>query len=869
MVAQDSATAWDLKPNRENTNQIFNVLCNVQPVEHPRSWDWYDQQIDVTNWSKQQYRFEKCKWLKRCQLYHYECWSETKLMPTWTGRLIEKDWHNANFTDVITFWWYRIYMRKKSLVLNPYATRAKSYDVDWETVWYTEAWSDWDPDTCDTTSASDAYRDWYMDKSITNKRTDQKLKWVKDYWTSDFIRIYIQPVDTKNCTGDTFDEADEAPIILVREFESDPCNPDHFVMWYGWIWTPEKIEAKSWEWIKLAMISYWWQTFAYLYNVDTHISSISYISLWSLWIYVSWLSSPDDTTQSILSALELPSWWYFIPNVSELTQVAKLPDLAEWVTEGYEITNVSDIWSFKDYWEVPYFAAWWSVYAINWFYERKDDSCEIPTDKELWDLISKWWIEDTTYCESRPVKSNITKRKFIFTSVLDQATNIYTITWLEKWWARLCYVANNRLYVSWAWMLNGLFTPSTWDTWRWSHSIPAWLTDVRSMYGSLLLFWPKNIYAVANQDALAAGNFINATDNDDWYYSPNSFYNDDNEFLIVRRWKILETMQYSAYYWTIQFTPDTWFFVNWHIKPLSNDTDLINIDATSNNRYISIYDNNDVWPHYSKLLIYDKHYNCRYHWMITWARVVHVKDNIFLWDWVYVNKWRTWWREWSDDTKGWEIIEIISAYVWEEWLQTPKHIEYVKTAIWDHSVITTNSKRDINTSYGWKLYERRNDITATRHPWLLPLKNQTNTILTYENGEEIYWHWELLSHTLLNEVSEYRAYDKYSDKILREMWSWIDTTSKLARFASIKEPVNAPANVLELCISARKLDNVQFWSFYIAYYVLDADYEDIENTNIDVSDATDRTNEQKVVIHKWEYCDEVLAGSACDSPQGT
>lgn len=35
MVAVDGTTAWDLKPNRENSNQIFNVLCNVVPTPHP------------------------------------------------------------------------------------------------------------------------------------------------------------------------------------------------------------------------------------------------------------------------------------------------------------------------------------------------------------------------------------------------------------------------------------------------------------------------------------------------------------------------------------------------------------------------------------------------------------------------------------------------------------------------------------------------------------------------------------------------------------------------------------------------------------------------------------------------------------------
>jgi len=39
MVAQDAVTAWDLKPKIEDVNKTFNVLCNVQPVEHPWSGD--------------------------------------------------------------------------------------------------------------------------------------------------------------------------------------------------------------------------------------------------------------------------------------------------------------------------------------------------------------------------------------------------------------------------------------------------------------------------------------------------------------------------------------------------------------------------------------------------------------------------------------------------------------------------------------------------------------------------------------------------------------------------------------------------------------------------------------------------------------
>lgn len=868
MVAQDSATAWDLKPNRENTNQIFNVLCNVQPVEHPWSGDWHLRWIDVTEGSKQQYWFEKCKGLKKSRIYKYDRSSTNWWIIEAIWNNAETWWENANFTDVILFQWYRIYMRKNNEILNPYWETYKWMMVDWAYYQYMIGTWDWKPNTCDDWDrSSDFVRNRAIEKTATNKIKHSDSQQKEDYETSNLMRLYIQQVNTEWCAEDSFDDADESPIILVKEYASAKCNPDHFIMWYWGIGLPDAIKAKKWLSIKIAMIYYWGQNYAYLYNQDGQISTLDYVSLNDLWIYVSWLTAPDSNSMNILAALELPLDWYFIPNVSELMQVLPIPELAEWQDYAY---RESDVWKllywYKEYWEVPYFAAGNKIYSINWFFSRKDDSQYVPYDRQMPDIIYRWEMIDRTRCTAWDVDETTKKRILIFDSVLSNATNEYVITWLEKWWTRICYIANNHLYVSWSWMLNWLFTSIAWDNARWVFSIPAWLTDLRAMYWSLLLFWPKAIYAITNQDALVAGNFINATENEDGYYSPWSFYNDDGEFLIVRRWKLLETLQFSAYYWTVQFTPDTWFYVNWHIKPLNNKYDMINVDATINHRYISIYDDNMVWPHYSKLLIYDKHYNCWYHWLITWARIVHVKDWIFLWDWVYTNKWRTrWWKD--DDTEWWEIIEIISAYVWEEWLQTPKHIQYIKTAIWDHSVITKDSLWDINTSLGWKLFERRKDITVTRYPQLLFSKNSTDPIKSYENGEQIYWHWELHSHTLLNEIAEYRHYDKFSETIIREMWESLDSTSKLAMFASIKEPVNAPANLLELCISARHFDNVQFGSFYVWYYTLDPDYEDIENTNIDVSWLTDETSEPTININSWEYCEEILAGSACDSPE--
>lgn len=88
----------------------------------------------------------------------------------------------------------------------------------------------------------------------------------------------------------------------------------------------------------------------------------------------------------------------------------------------------------------------------------------------------------------------------------------------------------------------------------------------------------------------------------------------------------------------------------------------------------------------------------------------------------------------------------------------------------------------------------------------------------------------------MSEIMRYKNYDPLSLPVRRDA---IEEDTELALFASIKEALNIPANIIELTIASRGLDNVQFGSFYISYYLLDADYEDIENTNITITDYSD------------------------------
>jgi hypothetical protein len=47
---------------------------------------------------------------------------------------------------------------------------------------------------------------------------------------SDALRIYVQEVEMDVCSKDTYDNADESPIMLVKEYSSAECNPDRFVV---------------------------------------------------------------------------------------------------------------------------------------------------------------------------------------------------------------------------------------------------------------------------------------------------------------------------------------------------------------------------------------------------------------------------------------------------------------------------------------------------------------------------------------------------------------------------------------------------------------------------------------------------------------
>ena len=113
---------FDIQPQQDNNNILFNDLVNVVPVAHPRTGMWHRERLEVVHWDKQRHWFRKRKWFKKVQLWRWVCWSQPEKEPTSTDFSSWIDWE---FTDEIIYEWHRWFLRT-----NQDKSRIKIY-VQW------------------------------------------------------------------------------------------------------------------------------------------------------------------------------------------------------------------------------------------------------------------------------------------------------------------------------------------------------------------------------------------------------------------------------------------------------------------------------------------------------------------------------------------------------------------------------------------------------------------------------------------------------------------------------------------------------------------------------------------------------------------
>ena len=646
---------FDIQPQQDNNNILFNDLVNVVPVAHPWTGMWHRERLEVVYWDKQRHWFRKRKWFKKVQLWRRVCWSQPEKEPTSTNFASWIDWE---FTDEIIYEWHRWFLRT-----NQDKSRIKIY-VQWfvnpeectQWVYYPiTAWA-----ICDVTEA------FVMNK---DNKSDYYESWC---WYS---------LPFAECA---FDRFIQTWGIKYKEAWTNKHNPDW--EWYLKI-IKNEIEDDNWK----VSFNYVWV----LYNKDWKYTISN--DQWLIRLNDSWMvvTNAWQVCAEIANKYKLPLNSIFIEWAMELQySIYWNIDWCKWLTEVPE--NTVDVY-------------------IDWgitVWERAGNTLSFFTLEWVINIsaYSQWadW-EDFTKCfsiDSYPVP---------WTS---SENNWRVITWATIYNNRIAYVTDDSyLWISWEWE-NQSWVPAWvitewWDKLIWAHAIPSWITDVVAYWAALVLLWPHGTWFFQPDGNNWWWWLYEITDKS-WYFNRWSWCYKDSNLFVARTNKDLYYLQwtssYGIYSWNYSYYSQ---FINSHLRSLHRTHDRIHIDMTDNNTYLCIYDNDHI-DKYSKILIQDRQYNFWYTWLINWARISRIKDDAYFWDAIYSNEWDTDnWKElieiisatfWDETIEATKHFVIYKMAVWENSKITKKTtIEATITDSWLEHV----ERQDLTpVRYPWLLWKK-------------------------------------------------------------------------------------------------------------------------------------------------------------------
>ena len=747
MVAIDPQY-FDIQPQQDNNNILFNDLVNVVPVAHPRTGMWYRERIEVKDWDKQRHWFRKRKWFKKVDLYRWICWNEPEL------ENLTEEWLDWEFTDETIYEWHRWFLR-----LNKDRSKAKVY-VHWFT--NPEECTNWVYAPINTWAVIDVTEAFDWSKSDTRR----------NWYYLDFA----------------------------------PCWFDRFLpTWWLKYSNLESVPDKTpyWDWV-VRFLNNWgeWEWVLYDKNEKVTITSDTpYIRLNDTGMVVQywWQVCPDVASEykiplnAVFISWALNKNYLYYENMPRCSSVRWIPETSYENKISWWITIANSMWStislfttqwitwISAYWQRP----WLDEYDFNRCFQMS--TFAIPWTSTEWD-----W------------------------SVITSAT-IYN--------NRIALIKDNDTLVIWWTWDNQSWFPS-WDLlWDdpiiWIHKIHNWITDCVAMWSAIVLLWPHKTW-YANYDAQSNMFWLSEITDRSWYFNKWSWCYKDWKIFVARTYKDLYYLEWTNWYWGWSFNYSYYSqYINSHLRSLHRVHDKINIDMTDNNTYVCIQDN-DYDEKYSKILIQDRQYNFWYTWVINWARISRIKDEVHFWDNIYSYEWNT------DNWK--EIIEIISATWWDETIQATKHFINVKMAVWENSSVWKQTTLETNVTDSWLEQVERLDITPVRYPNLL-WKKEPWVVHRYDIWIEISSAWEKDNHTLQNEILRYQNLDT-------SLIKWDEEAERLWTYAPIVYKVNRDWELIKLTAIARWKDDLEFWWFFIWYYQQDYDFWDIAESMVTPSALT-------------------------------
>ena len=342
---------FDIQPQKDNNNILFNDLVNVVPVAHPWTGMWYRNHLRVSDWDKERHWFDKRKWFKVVDLYEWICWRW--VISEWTN---SSEWNDWEFTDMILFEWHRWFLRT-----NRDKTKIRLY-VQWFV----------NPEEC---------TDWVYYPITTWQiiNVTSSIDWAKkdsNWYYLDFI----------------------------------PCAYDRFVStwWLRWKNNANSIaELRDWKWV-LRALTQWTTTVWTLYDTSWKYkitSDVSYIRLNDSWMVVT---NAWEICADIASEYWIPEWAIFVnwamsqqylfsERRSACSQLSNINEqyyenkIDWWITVGYKIWSTFSFFNLNWLTSV---SSYEQIADIDW---RDFDECfELHTFDIPWLSSKTNWIYATS-----------------------------------------------------------------------------------------------------------------------------------------------------------------------------------------------------------------------------------------------------------------------------------------------------------------------------------------------------------------------------------------------------------------------------------------------------------------------------------------
>lgn len=798
------------EPTMDNNNILFSDLVNIVPRAHPFTGLGHRRNIDITRGDKEQHWFDKRPGLKKLKMYtRKSCTVTEEESDPSKMNSDELERYNWEFTDSVIHKWTRFFLR-----VNQDKTKLKIY------VYYPpvrEECSDflyWDMSTA-TLFDITAGRTWVWDE----ESGQYKQKRNPDYLPFD------------KCCYDRF--------LLAQGPQVEPFNPSD-------INNDPQSPGRHITSIKVLFVYYNYN----IYAIAVPQGDSKLIKVGDL-LHFKWTTTtvaaelPGDMAEQF----DLPKGCFLLDK-STLTNVMPIYTWSNHLVESEDLKSIADL--YEDQWRQL------NQYNVTaYIYDKYGESLYFVTTEWLNQL--DYWIDDIpSECEWDNECDQTCNRISYHTVNQTQWTDWSIITWLAEFtrWSIALLRSNWTLWISMPWTQNHVFPITSYKT-DLSIDSPGMYTGFDKYTDLLTYYWYLVMIWGHDRAYFTAGNYVQ----DYWaykitdksgYFNPRSRCLKDGMIHVVRSYWDLYYAQAET--WSYTYTKFAFAYeskyLNSHLRNLNHETEKCYVDMTDNNSYITIHDwtryEKDSSIHYSKMLIQDRQYNFWYTWLIKWARVSRVIDNLYLWDLVYANVWE---RDWWSETEEWEYItEIISGQRWDQTSQGNKHIVNNKILIGNNSRITNDTIVDTNILCDGKWICGSDVLTNIRYPNLLWEQNAVWTdwkpkvIKEYLNGEQIYSVPPEKKHNFQNEMEDYKSYyTTYRPLQLNGTQQDMDLKSYVARFSPITIPIQqlwADADVIQFTISAQKDDRIEFGGWSLGYYENDFDRTDIANTVVHSTDFT-------------------------------